>query len=56
MHTIDIDCVDLKMEVHVEQIQKTYGGPQATSGVDTNLPLGSRQAPVHCTQSLAFTF
>jgi hypothetical protein len=27
------------MEVQVEQVQKAYGGPQATSDVDTNLSL-----------------
>jgi hypothetical protein len=39
MHTIDIDCAEPKMEVYVEQVQKVYGGPQATSGVDTNQSL-----------------
>jgi hypothetical protein len=39
MHTIDIDHAELKTEVQVEQVQKAYGGSQATSGMDTNLTL-----------------
>jgi hypothetical protein len=39
MHIIDIDRAESKMEVQVEQVQKVYGGPQATSCMDTNLDL-----------------
>jgi hypothetical protein len=39
MHIIDIDRTESKMEVQVEQVQKVYGGPQATSCIDTNLDL-----------------
>jgi hypothetical protein len=34
---IDIDRAEPKTEVQVEQVQKVYGGPQATSRVDTNI-------------------
>jgi hypothetical protein len=37
MHTIDIDRAEPKTEVQVEQVQKVYGGPQATSRADTNI-------------------
>jgi hypothetical protein len=56
MHTIDIDRTEPKTEFQVEQVQKAYHGPQASSCEDTNIAFGSRQAPVHHTKSLALTF
>jgi hypothetical protein len=56
MHTIDIDHAEPKIEVQVEQVQKVYGGAQATSSMDTNLALGSRQALVYPTTIIDFCF
>jgi hypothetical protein len=43
------------MEIQVVQVQWRIGGPQASSGEDTNC-CGSRQAPVHLTNALVFYF
>jgi hypothetical protein len=42
-----LDHEEQKSEIQAEQVQKEYDGPQALSCIDTNLAIGSRQAPVH---------
>jgi hypothetical protein len=44
-----VDHVEQKLEIQVEWVEKEYDGPQASSYMDTNLAIGSRQAPVHQT-------
>jgi hypothetical protein len=43
-------------KIQTERVQWVFGGPQASSCKDTNIAFGSRQALVHHTQSLTFTF
>jgi hypothetical protein len=39
LYLCTLDHVESKSEIQVEQVQKEYGGTQATSCVDTNLAL-----------------
>jgi hypothetical protein len=41
------ESTEQKLEIQAEQVQKEYDDPQAPSGMDTNLAIRSRQAPVH---------
>jgi hypothetical protein len=50
-----MDPAEPKTEVQAEQFQWVFEGPQASSCEDGNI-VGSRQAPVHHTQSLTFIF
>jgi hypothetical protein len=54
LYTLDCALAKPELEIQEEQSLCEYGGPQATSCRDTNTAFGSRQAPVHHTQSLTF--
>jgi hypothetical protein len=49
-----VDHAEPESEFHAKQVQWAFGGPQASSGEDTNIAFGSRQAPVHLTTFLEF--
>jgi hypothetical protein len=49
-----VDHVEPESEFQAEQVQWTFGGPQAPSVVDANIAFGSRQASVHLTIILEF--
>jgi hypothetical protein len=47
-----VNHAEPKPEIQAERVQKVYDGPQASSCMDTNLTIGSRQTPVHLTMLL----
>jgi hypothetical protein len=49
-----VDHAEQKSEIQAELVQKEYDGPQAPNYRDTNLAIGSREAPVHLTTILEF--
>jgi hypothetical protein len=44
------------MKIQAGQVQGAFGDPQAPSVVDANIAFGSRQTPVHLTNTLVFYF
>jgi hypothetical protein len=51
-----VDHEESGLEFEAEQVQWVFRGPQASSGEDTNIAFGSRQAPVHLINALVFYF